>query len=88
MKKQSVNEQFYELLHEIQAVDFVALELALYLDTHPADMEAIQQFNQFALRKKELVSRYEELYGPLFQYGNSLSKYPWQWNDVPWPWQV
>lgn len=86
--KQHVDEQFYQLLHEIQAVDFVIVELTLYLDTHPNDMAALQQFNQFALKKNELIQQYEERYGPLFQFGNSLSKYPWQWKDAPWPWQV
>ncbi len=88
MKTKQMDEQFYQLLHEIQAVDFVIVELTLYLDTHPSDMAAIQQFNQFALKKKQLVSQYEERYGPMLQFGYSFTQYPWQWNDTPWPWQV
>jgi spore coat protein JB len=82
------DEKYYKLLHEIQAADFVVVELTLYLDTHPTDMGAIQQFNQFAQKKQQLVSKYEELYGPMLQYGYSYSKYPWQWDNAPWPWQV
>jgi spore coat protein JB len=83
-----LNEQFYRLLVELQTADFVCLELALYLDTHPNDMQAIQQFNQYVQIRTQLAQRYEADYGPLLQYGHSYSKYPWQWVETPWPWQV
>ncbi|KGP93162.1 cotJB protein [Pontibacillus chungwhensis BH030062] len=79
---------YYELLEEIQAVDFVLVELTLYLDTHPEDYEAIKQFNQYAQQSKKLKKQYEQQYGPLRQYGESYSGYPWNWNNAPWPWQV
>ncbi|MCD5323025.1 MULTISPECIES: spore coat protein CotJB [Pontibacillus] len=79
---------YYELLEEIQAVDFVLVELTLYLDTHPDDYEAINQFNQFAKQSKNLKKQYEQQYGPLRQYGESYSGYPWNWKNAPWPWQV
>lgn len=85
--KQLPNE-YYELLEELQATDFVLLELTLYLDTHPNDIDAIKQFNEFAKLRKQLRKRYEKEYGPLLQYGLSYSSYPWNWNDTPWPWQV
>ncbi|QOR65301.1 spore coat protein CotJB [Cytobacillus suaedae] len=80
--------EYYALLEELQAVDFVLVELTLYLDTHPTDYQAIQQFNNFALQRKKLAKQYEAQYGPLLQYGHSYSNYPWDWDDVPWPWQV
>lgn len=80
--------EYYELLEELQAVDFVLVELTLYLDTHPNDYNAIQQFNHFAKQSKHLRKQYEELYGPLMQYGKSYSGYPWDWAESPWPWQV
>lgn len=43
--------EFYQLLEEIQAIDFVIVELNLYLDTHPHDYEAINQFNENAEKK-------------------------------------
>lgn len=80
--------EFYPLMEELQAVDFVLVELTLYLDTHPNDQEAIQQFNQFAQARQQLMQQVEQCYGPLQQYGNSYSGYPWNWNDGPWPWQI
>lgn len=79
---------YYELLEEIQAIDFVLVELTLYLDTHPDDYISIQQFNHCAKQSKLLKKQYEQQYGPLLQYGGSYSAYPWNWGDAPWPWQV
>jgi spore coat protein JB len=80
--------EYYELLEQLQAVDFALVDLTLYLDTHPQDYQAIQQFNQLAQKRKQLKKQYETSYGPLQQYGNSYSNYPWNWDDTPWPWQV
>jgi spore coat protein JB len=80
--------EFYTLMEELQAVDFVLVDLTLYLDTHPHDYEAIQQFNTFAKQRGLLKKQIESQYGPLQQYGNSYSGYPWNWDDGPWPWQL
>ncbi|MEH7441732.1 spore coat protein CotJB [Heyndrickxia sp. MSNUG] len=81
-------QEFYATMEQLQAVDFVLVELTLYLDTHPDDFEAINQFNQFARERKRLKKVIESNYGPLMQYGNSYSGYPWDWNEGPWPWQL
>ncbi|RWZ60236.1 spore coat protein CotJB [Halobacillus fulvus] len=78
----------YELMEKIQMVDFALVELTLYLDTHPNDQQAIQQFNQLAVESKEYKALYEKQFGPLRQFGASFSGYPWNWIDSPWPWQL
>ncbi|MCP3032693.1 spore coat protein CotJB [Halobacillus sp. A1] len=75
-------------MEKIQQVDFALVELTLYLDTHPQDYRAIQQFNQLATESRQLKSQYEQQFGPLRQFGGSYSAYPWNWNDSPWPWQM
>ncbi|WP_084423184.1 spore coat protein CotJB [Cohnella thermotolerans] len=75
-------------LEQLQKVDFALVELTLYLDTHPNDMHALQQFNQLAQRRAHLAHSFEIKYGPLMQFGHSYSRYPWQWYQPPWPWQV
>jgi spore coat protein JB len=87
-KKKKLDDHYYKLLHELQAVDFVLVELNLYLDTHPTDEQAVQQYNQYAQKRQELACQYETSYGPLMHFGHSYSKYPWQWAESPWPWQV
>lgn len=86
MAKQ-LDAQYYALLQELQAIDFVLVELTLYLDTHPMDVAAIRQFNQGSAVRQELAARFEASYGPLLQY-RSPSGEPWQWAEEPWPWQV
>ena len=52
--------EFYSLLEEIQAIDFVIVELNLYLDTHPDDFEAINQFNENAEKSMKLKIEFEK----------------------------
>ncbi|WP_284141265.1 MULTISPECIES: spore coat protein CotJB [unclassified Virgibacillus] len=80
--------EYYQLLEDIQAVDFVLVELTLYLDTHPNDYDAIEQFNYCAKESRTLKNHFEKQFGPLMQYGRSYSNYPWDWGQTPWPWQV
>ncbi|NSL53346.1 spore coat protein CotJB [Calidifontibacillus erzurumensis] len=87
MHKQMPRE-FYILLEELQAIDFALVELTLYLDTHPHDLQAIEQFNKLAQQRRQIAKQYESQFGPLLQYGHSFSRYPWDWDDTPWPWQV
>ncbi|EIT85533.1 protein CotJB [Fictibacillus macauensis ZFHKF-1] len=85
----SMPDDYYRLLHDLQAVDFVLVELTLYLDTHPTDEEAVKQFNHYSSERKKLKKQIERSYGPLQQYGNSYSATDkWNWSDGPWPWQV
>jgi spore coat protein JB len=87
MHKQ-LDDEYYRLLHELQAIDFVLVELNLYLDTHPWDTAAIQQYNHCAQNRRQVAQLFESKYGPLMNFGHSYSGAPWQWNDTPWPWQV
>ncbi|MBT2726313.1 spore coat protein CotJB [Bacillus sp. ISL-75] len=80
--------EYYQIMEQLQAVDFVLVELTLYLDTHPDDLEAINQFNHYAKERKRIKKAFESQFGPLLQFGNSYSGYPWNWKDTPWPWQV
>jgi spore coat protein JB len=80
--------EYYDLLEKLQALDFVLVELNLYLDTHPDDLQAIQQFNVLTQERTQLANIFQEKYGPLQGFGRAYSRYPWEWSKVPWPWQV
>lgn len=80
--------EFYQLLEEIQQTDFVLVELNLYLNSHPTDYDAIEQFNNFSKKSRELKNTFEKQFGPLMNFGRSYSNYPWNWDSTPWPWQV
>lgn len=83
-----VPKEYYRILEELQAVDFVLVELNLFLNTHPRDMNALKQYNRFVQERKKIAAEFESRFGPLQHFGHGYSKYPWQWAEPPWPWQV
>lgn len=80
--------EFYQILHELQAVDFVINDLVLYLDTHQDDQQALSQFNQFQRRKQTLTQQFEASFGTLGGSGGGQAGQRWTWTESPWPWQV
>lgn len=72
-------------LTELQAVCFVAHELALYLDTHRDDAEAFQMYQTFLALKKEAHERYTKLCGPI-THSDMLGASSYVWPGDPWPW--
>ena len=76
-----------QLLEEIMELEFAAVELNLYLDTHPFERKAISQYNDVVHELRARKQRYEMKYGPLANYGTYTSEYPWGWVEEPWPWE-
>lgn len=77
-----------QALRKIQELEFVAIELTLFLDTHPEDKEPLVKYNQVTKELNELKRAYESMYGPLTVFGYSPSQYPWRWINSPWPWEI
>lgn len=77
------------MLKSLQEMEFVAVELNLYLDTHPCDSDALNDYNCAVERIRELKQEYEAEFGPLLNFGmGGFSKEPWQWAMGPWPWEL
>ena len=74
------------LLYTIIKICFAINDLNLYLDIYPDDRKAINLFNQYRKQKEGLMEEYESKYGPIVLNSDSLNKYPWAWDDMPWPW--
>ena len=72
-------------LTELMAIDFVADELQLYLDTHKDDAEAFETYQNFLRLSKEAHRRYTELYGPL-THDDMVNSKSFTWLKNPWPW--
>ena len=72
-------------LCELMALAFAAHELALYLDTHKEDKEALALYRNYVRLAEDGRSRYEEVYGPL-QVGAAGENGTWNWLNGPWPW--
>lgn len=73
-------------LYELMALDFVAHELALYLDTHADDAEAFETWKCFVGLAEEGRKRYAEMYGPVKRRDTAMFD-SWVWNDDAWPWE-
>ena len=76
-----------KLLKAINSVSFALLDLALYLDTHPHDSEALAKYEKYKVLRQQALYEYTENYGPLL-----IDKVPessnWQWVCTPWPWEM
>lgn len=82
------NVSMEELLIRIQELEFAAVDLNLFLDNHPANKQALSDYNKFTEQLMGLKKVYEAKYGPLCNYGSAPSQYPWKWVEDPWPWEI
>ena len=71
---------------ELQALEFVLVELGLYLDTHQGDGEAFALYQQYAAMEKEAREKYEAAHGPVTQMAAANAKAWASWLGDPWPW--
>ena len=74
-----------ELLNELMALDFMAVDLQLFMDTHPRDCQAREKYNAILHKAHEYREQYQKLCGPMYSF-RSLSR-DGDWIDDPWPWQ-
>lgn len=72
-------------LTELQTLAFAINELALYLDTHREDMEALEMYRTYQKMYAEGRKKYENECGPLNHMAISGESY--RWLDDPWPWE-
>ena len=74
------------LLRRIAALDFAVVELTLYMDTHPFDLEVNEKINSYKRKSKILKDEYTQRFGPLSS--SSKEKNRWGWISDPWPWNT
>jgi len=75
-----------QLLNDIGTVDFVLVELTLYLDTHPWDCNAMEYFNHYSKIKNQMEKEFSQKYFPL-RKDMSESNKEWRWGMAPLPWE-
>ncbi|MBQ3850341.1 MAG: spore coat protein CotJB [Clostridia bacterium] len=75
-----------ELQNRISEVQFVCVELNLYLDTHPDDQDARNDYYSYSTLLAELIAQYEAEYGPLQGFGHSPTN-TGCWVCSEWPWE-
>ena len=71
------------LFLRIAEVEFAMWELHLFMDTHPADLQALALHNEYKEKATKLRCMYEEKFGPLTpENGQGV-----EWVKNPWPWE-
>ena len=81
------NEQ-QKLLHDIGILDFVVVELSLYLDTHPTDRNAMEYFNHYNRMNNQAKKEYSRKFGPLtIALADTSDCGEWNWATLPMPWE-
>ena len=75
-----------KLLNRVMICDFVLIEVALFLDTHPDDQEALAYFHKYHEMRNQAQAEYVQKYGPL-THTDVTSNTRWTYVDGPWPWE-
>lgn len=75
-----------KLMDIINESSFALLDINLYLDTHPNDMEALRSYNDYKQIRNVAVKEYNTKYGPLNSFSVDSSNFE-AWTSGPWPWE-
>ena len=75
-----------ELILQIAQCEFTCADINMFLDTHPEDERALMDYNCYAQQLMALKEMYEGHFGPLENFGNSMSEGSWKWVSQAWPW--
>ena len=73
-------------LSDLQALGFAVQELALYLDTHRDDTEALELYRSYQHLYSKCKEEYAKKSGPL-NHGMVTDGECYRWLDDPWPWE-
>ena len=76
-----------DMLMQLQELNFAMIDLGLYLDLYDNDRKAINLFNEYQRKEKELSRMVENKYGPLTFDSMQIAN-TWTWDNGPWPWEV
>ena len=72
-------------LSELQVMAFVLQELAMYLDTHREDQEALEMYHTYQKLYKDAAEEYTRTTTPMSH--RIPTDGPYRWPDDPWPWE-
>lgn len=79
------NEKPVTPLAELQVMAFAIQELALYLDTHRDDQEALELYRTYQKLYHDAMLHYSQNMGPMNH--QVPIEGPYNWLDDPWPWE-
>ena len=71
-------------MKKLAASKFALLELHLYLDTHPGDLQSLALYRKYEAKYLLQKQEFEERYGAL----DWLGAHGVEWLKEPWPWEI
>lgn len=75
------------LMKQLCEQQFAAVEVGLFLDTHPDCTHALEAMKNYTEKYNELKKKYEEKFGMLDIFSPNNSQTRWTWLDNGWPWE-
>ena len=76
-----------DLLRLVQQCSFMMQDLALYLDTHPTDKEALSRFMMHRDMYQQYADAYAARFGALCQKQIGADEGWPAWSNTPFPWE-
>ena len=73
-------------MSELQVLGFALQEMALYLDTHRDDKEALELYQAYQDIYNKLMIEFEKNNGAM-AHGMPSKRDNYAWLDDPWPWE-
>ncbi len=80
------NSEAMKTMQQITETGFAIDEALLYLDTHPCDEAALEQYQMLRCSYKKLADYYTQNFGPLTKTDVVSDNY-FTWVSDPWPWE-
>ncbi|MBR4027880.1 MAG: spore coat protein CotJB [Lachnospiraceae bacterium] len=75
-----------QLMEWIAMLGLCAVDMQLYLDTHPTDKDALEYYDQCVQMLNTAKQKYEANFGPLTADASCRDR--WTWVETPMPWEV
>ncbi|MHB8157870.1 MAG: spore coat protein CotJB [Desulfocucumaceae bacterium] len=83
-----MNTNNMSLLRQIMELQFTAIELNLFLDTHPSDEAALRDMARVSERLIALIEEYDSKCAKLLPILPDADEKCWRWAQEPWPWEI
>ncbi len=77
-----------KMKYDIGVIDFVIVEMNLYLNTHPTDKDAMDYLSHYVRMKNQMMREFAMKFGPLrLSDADGCMQNEWKWVTQPWPWE-
>ena len=73
------------LMRQIMEAGFAMDDVALFLDTHPENQDALRYYKAVRDMRDQSMAAYERRFGPL-RY-TDVTSMSWNWVTEKWPWE-